>query len=118
MIATGFMDCGHSSLAVAFLTLGVAVIGCQWGSGYLVNPVDIAPRYAGVILGISNTFATIPGFLAPLAIGQITTNVRLKNYFICFGSLIDEKTTDMSTKHMSKKQRITKPGNTKTRHKI
>ncbi len=30
-------------------------------AGYSPNIMDISPRYAGIILGISNTVATIPG---------------------------------------------------------
>ncbi|KAL3318865.1 hypothetical protein Ciccas_002456 [Cichlidogyrus casuarinus] len=40
-------------------------------SGYSVNIVDIAPQYAGTIFGISNTFATIPGFISPLIVAEI-----------------------------------------------
>ena len=31
------------------------------GAGYLINMNDIAGPYAGIIFGISNTFATVPG---------------------------------------------------------
>ncbi|XP_045163989.2 sialin-like [Mercenaria mercenaria] len=61
-------------IAVAMLTLGVAMSGCQYGSGFIVNPVDIAPRYAGIILAISNTTGSLGGFFAPLAIGIITVD--------------------------------------------
>ncbi len=36
-----------------------------------MNVGDISPNYAGVIMGISNTFANIPGFLAPLVTGVV-----------------------------------------------
>lgn len=62
-------------VAVAMLTIGVAMSGCQYGSGFIVNPVDIAPRYAGIILAISNTTGSLGGFFAPVAIGIITVNV-------------------------------------------
>ena len=75
VVAVGYMTCEQSTTAVILLTLGVAMSGFQYGSGWMVNPVDIAPRYAGVIFGISNTFATVPGFVAPIVIGLITTNV-------------------------------------------
>ncbi|KAK7500790.1 hypothetical protein BaRGS_00008034 [Batillaria attramentaria] len=32
------------------------------------------PRHAGVLYGISNTMATVPGFVAPIVIGVITQN--------------------------------------------
>ena len=44
-------------------------------TGMMVNHVDIAPPFAGVLFGISNTAATMPGFLAPYAIGKLTTHV-------------------------------------------
>ncbi|XP_045161342.2 sialin-like [Mercenaria mercenaria] len=61
-------------IAVAMLILGVAMSGCQYGSGFIVNPVDIAPRYAGIIIGISATTGALGGFFAPLAIGFITVD--------------------------------------------
>lgn len=73
VIIVGHLD-GYPSVAVAVLTLGVSMSGCLYGSGFVVNPVDIAPRYAGIIFGISNTTGTLGGFLAPLAIGIITTD--------------------------------------------
>jgi ACS family sodium-dependent inorganic phosphate cotransporter len=39
----------------------------------MVNPLDLAPQYSSIILGISNTIATIPGILSPLLTGHIVT---------------------------------------------
>ena len=36
---------------------------------------DIAPAYAGIIFGISNTFATLPGIISPYIAGALTTEV-------------------------------------------
>jgi len=33
-------------------------------------------RYAGVLFGITNTFATVPGMVAPIVAGALTPNVR------------------------------------------
>ncbi|XP_053379219.1 sialin-like [Mercenaria mercenaria] len=63
-----------SVIAVTMLTLGLAMSGFQYGSGFMVNPVDIAPRYAGIILAISNTAGSLCGFFAPFAIGFITVD--------------------------------------------
>lgn len=63
--------------AIAFLILGVGFSGLN-ATGYAVNHLDIAPRYAGILMGLSNTFATIPGFLSPMLTGIITKHkVRL-----------------------------------------
>lgn len=39
-----------------------------------VNPLDIAPQYASIILGISNTFGTIPGIISPILSGYIVSD--------------------------------------------
>lgn len=50
--------------AVTFVTLSVGLTG--WSqAGFLVNHLDIAPRYAGLLMGIGNTLATVPGFAGP-----------------------------------------------------
>ena len=40
-------------------------------SGYVPNFLDIAPRYADVLVGISNTFATIPGIVGVAMAGWL-----------------------------------------------
>ena len=40
-------------------------------SGCEANMIDIAPAYSGIVFGISNTIANIPGFLAPQVAGWI-----------------------------------------------
>ena len=59
--------------AIAFLILGVGFSGLN-AVGYAVNHLDIAPRYAGILMGVSNTFASIPGFLSPMLTGHIAKN--------------------------------------------
>ena len=41
-------------------------------TGFFVNPLDIASNFSGTILGITNAFGTIPGWLAPLLAGAFT----------------------------------------------
>lgn len=57
--------------AVIFLCIGMIGHGCVQ-SGYGVNHIDIAPKYAGVLFGISNVFASSTGFFAPTAVGLLT----------------------------------------------
>ena len=37
---------------------------------------EVGGRYAGIICGISNCIATIPGLVAPAICGVITSNVK------------------------------------------
>jgi hypothetical protein len=61
----------HSPAAALALLCGAAgVLGCAW-SGYAPNALDIAPRHAAVLVGIGNTFATIPGIVGVSATGWL-----------------------------------------------
>ena len=55
---------------------------CQYNSyDFSVNHLDIAPKHAGVLMGISNTIATLPGIISPLITGYIVQNkVRLLSF--------------------------------------
>ncbi|XP_056271085.1 sialin isoform X3 [Pseudoliparis swirei] len=70
LVAVAYAGCSHV-LTVTFLTLSMT-IGGTTASGVYMNQIDIAPRYAGLLLGITNTFGTIPGILAPIATGYFT----------------------------------------------
>eukprot|EP00794_Sanderia_malayensis_P011313 gene11313-12497_t len=63
----------NKDVAILELTLAVGFSGLT-SSGHLVNHLDIAPRYAGLLLGITNCLATIPGILSPTIVGIITKN--------------------------------------------
>jgi hypothetical protein len=54
---------------------------------------DIAPAYAGIVFGISNTFATISGIVSPYVVGALTEkvgiillNIYLKRRVVILGS--------------------------------
>lgn len=40
--------------------------------GFLSNHIDIAPNYAGTLVAITNTVATIPGIVVPVFVGKLT----------------------------------------------
>lgn len=44
--------------------------------------VSCSCRYAGFLLGITNTFGTIPGVVAPIVTGYFTEDVSIKAKFI------------------------------------
>ncbi len=59
-----------AAAAVALVTLSIG--SSSLGSGaFAVNHLDVAPRYAGILMGLSNTFATIPGIIGVAATGFI-----------------------------------------------
>ena len=71
ILAAGYAK--SATIAVTCMCIGVASSGLMH-SGYNVNMLDIAPRYACVIMGITNTVGTITGFLSPMMVGFITVN--------------------------------------------
>jgi MFS transporter, ACS family, solute carrier family 17 (sodium-dependent inorganic phosphate cotransporter), other len=61
----------HSATAAVLLaTVSLAGTGMGTG-GFAVNHLDVAPRYAGILMGLSNTFATLPGIIGVAATGFI-----------------------------------------------
>jgi len=43
-------------------------------TGFNVNHLDIAPRYASILMGMSNGIGTIAGLICPIVIDNITQN--------------------------------------------
>merc|ERR1719431_391802 len=63
----------HAELAVTLFALAaglntMTVCGCKSGM------LDIAPDYAGLVFGLSNTVSNIPGFLGPAIVGFLLTD--------------------------------------------
>jgi ACS family sodium-dependent inorganic phosphate cotransporter len=61
----------HSPMvAVALLSGATFTLGFAW-SGFAPNSLDLSPRHAAVIFGVSNTFATIPGIVGVAVTGWL-----------------------------------------------
>ncbi|XP_021917270.1 vesicular glutamate transporter 2-like isoform X2 [Zootermopsis nevadensis] len=58
------------SAVVASLTAAVGFGGFAW-AGFSVNHLDIAPQFASILMGLSNTVATLPGIFSPLLTGHL-----------------------------------------------
>lgn len=51
--------------------------------GFNVNHLDIAPRYASILMGISNGVGTLSGMVCPLIVGAMTKHkVRTVSEFV------------------------------------
>lgn len=72
---------GNWKVVLVFLTISVGMNGFVY-SGFFVNHLDIAPQYAGVLIGISNTIATLPGIFSPLLTGVIVQHHVSTTYSI------------------------------------
>ncbi|KAA0200023.1 hypothetical protein HAZT_HAZT001236 [Hyalella azteca] len=66
----GLAGCNRT-LVVMILTLAVGLSGLDH-AGHLCAFQELAPNFAGTLTGISNTVATLPGFLAPQLTGYLT----------------------------------------------
>lgn len=58
-------------LAVLLMTIAVTAKGGMF-CGFLSNHIDIAPNFAGTLIALTNTVATIPGIVVPLFVGYLT----------------------------------------------
>ncbi|RAL45858.1 hypothetical protein DM860_006012 [Cuscuta australis] len=57
-----------SSVALGFLALGRA--------GFAINHMDIAPRYAGILMGVSNTAGTLAGIVGVDLTGRLLESAK------------------------------------------
>ncbi|XP_041930141.1 vesicular glutamate transporter 2.1 [Alosa sapidissima] len=74
MEATLLLVVGYShskGMAISFLVMAVGFSGFAI-SGFNVNHLDIAPRYASILMGISNGVGTLSGMVCPLIVGAMT----------------------------------------------
>uniref|UniRef100_A0A671XIU3 Solute carrier family 17 member 8 n=1 Tax=Sparus aurata TaxID=8175 RepID=A0A671XIU3_SPAAU len=87
MEATLLLVVGFShtrGVAISFLVLAVGFSGFAI-SGFNVNHLDIAPRYASILMGISNGVGTLSGMVCPLIVGALTKNktrLEWQNVFV------------------------------------
>ena len=68
LAVVGYVE--STALAIALMSLG-NVFGGAMAGGFGVNHLDIAPRGAGVIMGLSNTAGTLPGIIGVYVSGMI-----------------------------------------------
>ncbi|CAG2184024.1 unnamed protein product, partial [Oppiella nova] len=60
----------------------------EFMESFNVNHLDIAPRYASILMGISNGFGTLAGMLCPIVVNLMTkekTPAEWQDVFIIAG---------------------------------
>jgi ACS family sodium-dependent inorganic phosphate cotransporter len=68
LIAVGWVQ--DAVFAIALMSLG-SIFSAFGSCGFAVNHLDIAPRHAGVLMGLSNTAGTVPGVIGVTVSGWI-----------------------------------------------
>lgn len=64
--------------SMTFITIGIALASFAYSS-FSVNYIDIAPQFAGILMGICNSFGVIAGIISPILTGYIVTD-RVREY--------------------------------------
>ncbi|XP_035444441.2 sialin [Spodoptera frugiperda] len=70
LLAICYIGCNRSA-AVIIMATAVTSIGGMF-CGFLSNHIDIAPNFAGTLMALTNTVATIPGIVVPIFVGYVT----------------------------------------------
>lgn len=69
LVVLGYI--GDNAKAAICLYVFVVAIGCCTNVGFNINHLDLAPNYAGILMGFTNAVASIGGVLAPTVCGII-----------------------------------------------
>lgn len=69
LLILGYM--GNNANAAICMYVFVVAIGCCTNVGFNINHLDLAPNYAGILMGFTNAVAAIGGVLAPTVCGLI-----------------------------------------------
>lgn len=65
-----FVNC-NTALAMMVLCVSVGLSGSA-NCGFLCSHQELAPNFAGTLLGITNSLGSVAGVLAPIITGSIT----------------------------------------------
>lgn len=80
LVVLGYM--GENAKAAICLYVFVVAIGCCTNVGFNINHLDLAPNYAGILMGLTNAVASVGGVLAPTVCGFIVRHQVRKACFV------------------------------------
>ncbi|KHN82704.1 Sialin [Toxocara canis] len=72
-----------TNFVILSIIISIGLGGLPW-SAFSVNHLDLAPQYAGHLMGLSNTVATLPGMISPLTVGAIVSEHLASQWRIVF----------------------------------
>lgn len=70
LIVIAYIGC-ERTVSTVLLILSIVISGAIF-VGHLTNQNDLAPNYAGILMGITNTPGTISAFVLPALVGALT----------------------------------------------
>ncbi|CAG0879058.1 unnamed protein product [Cyprideis torosa] len=83
MFIWSFSNFHSIAASMTLLSIAFGLGGMSW-IGFGVNHLDLAPAHASLLMGISNTFATLPGILSPHITGEIVKHKMDTEWEIIF----------------------------------
>ncbi|OWF37693.1 uncharacterized transporter slc-17.2-like [Mizuhopecten yessoensis] len=87
VIWISFLRESDKLLAIVLITLYWFILSAM-NSGFRVNPADIAPRFAGLINGISINLTAVLSAIAPLIVAAVTPNGTAEEWQNVFYSVV------------------------------
>jgi len=73
LITLGFLGEKQTSLSVTMLVIAVGINAACF-TGFQINPVDLTPKFSGVLMGIGNGSSNIFSIIAPLVVQFVVTD--------------------------------------------
>ncbi|CAH8489489.1 unnamed protein product [Schistosoma turkestanicum] len=89
MILITLFDCHNKYAVVILLTFGLFLSSGVF-SGGMLSPIEITPKYSGLLFSISNSIGALTGFLSPIVANALTSNKTYTEwrYVFYLGSVI------------------------------
>ncbi|KAK3104543.1 hypothetical protein FSP39_004610 [Pinctada imbricata] len=87
LLALSFLDYTQRDIVVVLLIIYWTTQAMN-NAGFRVNHLDIAPRFAGVLNGMTGTCASIAALISPLVTSALTQNGTREEWQVVFGICI------------------------------
>jgi len=83
MVAIGFLD-NSVFPAVFAITLAQVLLEMSFIGGYIFSIFEMAPKFAGTLTALMNTFGLLAGFLSPALVSHLTPNGTREEWLLIF----------------------------------
>ncbi|CAG7730460.1 unnamed protein product [Allacma fusca] len=84
LLSVYFLTCRQYLGGIFAIAIGQAFIEFAMMGGYLFSVFELAPRFAGILTGIMNTYGVLTGLLCPIAVSYLTPNGTREEWLVVF----------------------------------